>query len=240
MNIHIFGHSICRRMKVLPINEEDFGLPKNPTFVDVLFEKYNIDERCFYQADCLSEERILYFLKKAPLKIDIAIIFHGFPDHIFAPGLDRDLSPHTNVDFWKKQILNRFKFKQNRMQDKAKENLVELSKEEFKDAFANYKKYFYTHDLAVNRYNGALIQIDQYLTAKKIPAIHCMPSKDKLYMPSWFKFNSGIVDYELSFMQDHSYKFLYSGTISTNHISLKGNTYIFNTLEKYIQQILSQ
>lgn len=238
MNVHIFGHSICRRAKHKLLNEEGFSFPENPTFVDMFFEKYNLNEQCFFQADCSSEERILYFLKKIPAKIDIAIIFHGIPNYIFCPGLDRDLSPNTEKDFWESGLLDKFKFRQNILKDKSASELIELDKAEFKQAFESYVDYFYTNDLAMNRYYGALIQIDQYLTAKKIPAIHCMLDHS-LAMPSWFKFSSGVVDFELASMQKPSEQFPYAPPISANHVSLEGNKYIFNKLESYIQQLSS-
>jgi len=204
----------------------------------MLFEKYNLDEKCFYQADCISEERILYFLKKTPLKIDVAIIFHGLVDYIFCPGIDRDLSPNLDTDFWTTGLLDRFKFRKNILQDKSTTELVELDKEQFKTAYLNYKEFFYTRDLHVNRYYGALIQIDQYLTAKKIPAIHCLLDNSQA-MPSWFNFTSGIVDKEIASMQKPTEQFPYVPPISANHISLEGNKYIFNKLESYIQQLLS-
>jgi hypothetical protein len=238
MNIHIFGHSICRRASKKLLNEETFSFPENLTFADMFFEKYNLNEQCFYQADCASEERILYFLKKTPLKIDVAIIFHGIPNYIFCPGLDRDLSPNVEEDFWSSGLLDRFKFRQNILKDKSVPELVELDKQDFKQAYKSYTEYFYTNDLAMNRYYGALIQIDQYLTSKKIPAIHCMLNHN-LAVPSWFKFTSGIVDYELASMQTNNKQFPYIPPISANHISLEGNKYIFNKLESYIQELLS-
>lgn len=238
MNIHIFGHSICRRMNYKLLNEETFSFPENPTFVDMIFEKYNLSEEYLNQADCASEERILYFLKKTPLKIDIAIIFHGVPYYIFCPGLDRDLSSSVDKEFWESGLLDRFKFKKNVIKDVHTLELVELDKKEFRKAYESYIEYFYTNNLAMNRYMGALVQIDQYITAKKIPAIHCMLD-NSLSIPPWFKFTSGIVDHELASMQTKNQKFPYVPPISANHISLEGNKYIFNKLESYIQQLLS-
>ena len=238
MNIQIYGHSICRRAGKPLLNEETFSFPESPTFVDMLFEKHSLDERCLHQADCSSEERILYFLKKTPLKIDVAIIFHGIPNYIFCPGLDRDLSPNVEEDFWATGLMDRFKLRQNILNDKSATELIELDKQDFKQAYESYTKYFYTNDLAMNRYYGALIQIDQYLTSKKIPAIHCMLNHN-LAVPSWFKFSSGIVDYEIASMQTNNEKFPYVSPISANHISLEGNKYIFNKLESYIQELLS-
>ena len=119
-----------------------FPFPENPTFADMFFEKYNLNEQCFYQADCASEERILYFLKKTPVKIDVAIIFHGIPNYIFCPGLDRDLSPNVEEDFWSSGLLDRFKFRQNILKDKSVPELVELDKQDFKQAYESYTKYF--------------------------------------------------------------------------------------------------
>ena len=238
MNIHIFGHSVCRRSKKKPVNEETFVSQGNPTFVDMFFEKYNLKEEFYHQADCSSEERILYFLKKCPEKIDVAIIFHSLPYYIFCPGLHRDLSSGTEDSFWETGLIDRFQFNQNVLKDIYTPKLETLDKEKYRKSFESYIDYFYTNDLAVNRYNGALMQIDSYLTAKKIPAIHCM-LKHKVAMPSWFKFSSGIVDHELASMQTSNEKFPYVPPISDNHISVAGNQYIFDKLESYIQQLLS-
>jgi hypothetical protein len=48
----------------------------------------------------------------------------------------------------------------------------------------------------MNRYYGSLVQIDQYITAKKINAIHVV--SDDLQIPSWFKFTSGVIDRDIA------------------------------------------
>jgi hypothetical protein len=60
------------------------------------------------------------------------------------------------------------------------------------DALALNKKYLYHHDLQMNRYYGALAQIDQYLKFKNIPVVHCLGKP--FWYPTWFKFETGIVD----------------------------------------------
>jgi hypothetical protein len=88
------------------------------------------------------------------------------------------------------------------------ENLIKLLQpyiddnkfyKELIDALTLHKKYLYHPDLQQNRYYGALIQIDQYLSYKQIPVVHCL-GKDYWY-PSWFKFTSGVIDKELDTFQ---------------------------------------
>jgi hypothetical protein len=188
MNLHIFGHSVCRRK-----------IERNvaPTFVDILLEKYNLPESNLHQADAGSEERILYFLKKTP-KIDFAVIFHSEPEIVFVPTLERDFFPeeHDGFNWLTDKNLNYYP---DRVNDKSNGQRLLADKNEFISAYNQYMKFFHSRDTLRNRFTGSLIQIDQYLTAKKIPAIHCAFQAS---IPSWFNFTSGEVDYNLIKLQD--------------------------------------
>ena len=217
MNIHIFGHSICRRQKP----------GQQPHFVDILFKKYNLTNNNLHLAACSSEERVLYFLKKTS-NIDYAIIFHGPKNSIFVPTLDRDFDPGNMGSLWVED-LNTTSYYPNRITDSSNEIREFISRHQFRRAYDEYVKYFYTRDLERNRYMGALIQIDQYLTYKKIPVIHC-PFKENI--PSWFNFTSGIINYEIVKLQD---PMNWDEAKMWNRVSPENNLLIADKLIGYIE-----
>lgn len=217
MNLHIFGHSICRRRRSTDRTD--------PLFVDIIFEKYNVSDSCLIQSPVCSEERILYFLKKST-KINVAIIFHGKPNYIFVPTLDRDFDVDNMDNTWKDD-RGRTDYYVNRITDSTSVNIEKIPRLQFRNAYDEHMKYFYTRDLQRNRFMGALLQIDQYLTHKQIPVIHC-PLKNTI--PEWFKFSSGIVDYELANLQDYSI----GENDSWNRVSQENNIYIAEKLGEYI------
>jgi hypothetical protein len=222
MNIHIFGHSICRSSR---------KTSSIPTFSDIILEKFQLPETNLHQADGSSEERILYTLKKTK-NVDLAIIFHGSPSHIFIPTLDRDLI--INDEFWDNSYFKKIKYYQNITNDLSLEDVKEVDREDFKPAFEYFLKYFHTRDLSVNRHNGALIQIDQYLKAKEIPAIHCvLPST----IPDWFKFTSGIVDNEIVMLQFSTNQYACNYDFVINRINPEGNRIIADKLCHYVSLI---
>lgn len=104
------------------------------------------------------------------------------------------------------------------------------------DALTLNKKYLYNPELQQNRYTGALIQIDQYLKYKNIPAIHCLGKP--FWYPKWVQFTSGIVDYELSKFQKNEYTDRYSS--SNNGVSIEGNEIMFNKLVDLINAARSK
>lgn len=135
-----------------------------------------------------SEERILFELKKTK-ELDLAIIFHSEPQYLFLPGCDRDIGLNSLTELrigylfenWDK---NFFQTHHKKFVDKFKDP------ETFYNLITEYRKFLYHPDLQNNRFYGSLIQIDQYLTSKNIPAIHIVNKS----IPNWFKFSSGIVD----------------------------------------------
>ena len=102
---------------------------------------------------------------------------------------------------------------------------------ELVDALVLNKKYLYHPDLQQSRYYGALLQVDQYLSYKQIPTIHCL-GKDYWY-PSWFNFTSGIVDKELATFQE--------GKTSESSVkSPEGNAVMFEKLLELISAARSK
>lgn len=189
-----------------------------------------------------SEERILFELKKTK-EVDVAIVFHADPMHVFVPSLNRDVS---SLD--KNVLLKKFTSPDNKtwyeedlltFKTWLEEENIEWQPtdyEELIDTLVLNKKYLYHPDLQRNRYHGALIQIDQYLTCKQIPVVHCL---EKHGMPDWFKFTSGIVDNELhKFYYDPRYSVRFNE--SDNCINAEGNEIMFNKLVELINAASSR
>jgi len=231
MKLHIFGHSMIKRAR----NEMD-----SPTFVDVLFKKYNLTEENYHFGDQGSEERILYFLKKA-WDVEVAIIFHSHPGIFFVPTLEKDFTILTEDDyFWNSKHFNNLRYYPNIAKDKKlsedeKLNPKFKSKVEFKSDYYTYLKYFHTKDLNTNRHYGALMQIDQYIAHKKIKAIHCILPNT---CPVWFKFTTGIVDETIQSFQYHGNPYHCHHLEMPNSITVEGNELIATMLSNYIDELV--
>jgi hypothetical protein len=104
------------------------------------------------------------------------------------------------------------------------------------ETFELNKKYMYHPDLQMNRFMGALTQIDQYLNYKKIPVVHCIGNLK--HYPPWFKFTSGVVESDLWRLQyDKQYS---TGGESDNSVNPEGNKIIFSSLLKLIEEAQSK
>lgn len=90
------------------------------------------------------------------------------------------------------------------------------------------KKYLEHPDLQMNRYYGALIQIDQYLKSQNIKCIHFL-DKESWY-PRWFNFTSGPVDTEIQKLQKENSPYYIGYNTSSNAINAAGNTIMFNKI----------
>jgi hypothetical protein len=139
-----------------------------------------------------SEERILFELKKTK-DLDLAIIFHSEPQFIFVPNTDRDLSMKQLTSDKSEYLFSEFSSHYHQLHHKKFVELFKTS-EELKLATHYLKTYFHHPDLQLNRFYGSLLQIDQYLHAKSIQAIHVIPKNS---MPAWFEFKSGIVNHSI-------------------------------------------
>lgn len=234
MNIKIFGDSItnARRFTHQPF-----------TFVDILEHHYQCkDEHPNYRgrARC-SEERILYFLKKLK-KIDVAVIFHGHLTHEFCPSCTDDFDHGTiddeDLEYMVSNDVDRHFFNDviYKIPFSADITPCKYNAVTTRNILENHRRFHYNIDLQYNRYQGALSMIDQYVTAKSIKTIHCIQEK---YIPSWFKFSSGIVITEFSDYQHHP---IYgcSYTESQNAITEEGNRIIADRLIGCINELLSQ
>lgn len=244
MKIYFFGHSATKgRMEpIFPktffnLVYDYFSLPNS---VNILengdYEDGHTLSRGFIKC---SEERILFFLKKTKIdpENDIVIIFHGDPNFVFCPSLDHDFR-NSAIDKWDRDYYeekDKNFIQYENFKDKLPKDYYEGTDINWRDVetlLNTNLKNFYHIDLQFNRYYGALIQIDQYLRSRKIPVIHCI---HKEYIPSWFKFSSGIVDTELIEIQYNSdYSISYAK--SSNGINEEGNKIIANKLTKYIKK----
>ena len=205
--------------KFKPFIEEDKG-----SFIDTICKKY--------KAICVSTgaaegsiERILVNLKKTK-KIDFAFIFYSSPSRFYLPNTDRDI----DIGDFDKYFSDK---KANYLFNIQKQNTENLKKdfdnlEEFIKTISLYKKYLYDPDVHLNRWYGALIQIDQYITAKNIPCVHVV---NKNIIPPWFEFSSGIVAHEIYDLCKQNYD-----RSLPNNISEQGQDLIADALIKIVDK----
>lgn len=204
----------------------NFPIYDQTSFIDMVVEKtgYRLANKGVPQG---SQERILFELKKTK-KLDIAVIFHSIPRFIFLPTAERDVDIN---DIDQRKCMYVWKEKQDRdemqtMRDEyfnyggIKEAFGDI--ESFITTFASYREYLHHPDLQMNRFYGALVQIDQYLTHMKIPAIHVYGTK---HIPPWFKFSSGVERPDIHTLIDTHYEQGYP-----NNISATGQTVIAEKL----------
>jgi len=211
MNIGFYGHSNCAYCS------ED-------SFLDIVAKHYNgtIINTGVKQG---SEERVLFELKKSK-NLDIAVIFHCLPKFLFLPGCDRDINVH---DIERKRADQLFS-DDHLDQEFNQENSPKFKKlfndnVTFFNAVNTFKDYFYHPDLMMNRYYGALIQINQYLKNKDITVVHVIDSKYPL--PSWFKFTTGTVNYTvMDIVKSHKA----TNPFFVNCISKEGNQQVAKEL----------
>lgn len=121
-------------------------------------------------------------------------------------------------------------------------------KEEFKneieyflglfDALNLNKKYLYHHDLQMNRYYGALIQIDQYLSFKNIPVVHCLGKP--WWYPNWFRFTSGVTDSEIYKLQHEVTGHYATVKESDNNMNEEGNRIAFELIMPLIKLAITK
>lgn len=139
------------------------------------------------------------------------IEFHNYSD-VLGKWLDGD---HTDL----KQLLI-----ENARQSKNDKKFFS----ELFDALVLYKKYMSHPDLSMNRFYGAMIQIDSYLKYKKIPCVHFL-DRAKWY-PVWHTFESGPLNTNLSKIGLENSKYMIGYDNSSNGINAEGNKLIFEEI----------
>lgn len=226
MNIGFYGDSRCQ------------NAASAQSWMRLLADHFDADIAATGTVQC-SEERILYQLKKTR-DLDLAVIFHS-ESHLclFLPNMERDLHQILsdqraeylleNQHFFNVEMNipeNRSSHPRFHKQFRSGHNLIKI--------LNNYRKIFYDNDASRNRYWGSLIQIDQYLTAKKIPAIH-VPTPGQT--PDWFRFSSGRVadDVRDIFKQHYQHK---SVQPFLNWMTPEGNLAVFQRLKEIVEELI--
>jgi hypothetical protein len=227
MRIGFYGHSTA--------SWSGFPIDGVNSFIDKIIETHNaiLVNSGVPQG---SEERVLFELKKTK-NIDLAIIFHSSPSYVFLPKCARDVSIY-DAGIRKAARL----WDQNPTQE-----AIEATKEKYfsygniKEVFEDIEtfvstmtlnqEYLYHPDLQMNRFIGALVQIDQYLVAKKIPAIHIYSEN---HIPSWFSFNSGIIANDVQILIN-----TYNKSGFPNNLSAEGQQMIAFHLSRHINTLLA-
>lgn len=185
-----------------------------------------------------SEERLLYEIKKTK-KLDLAIVVHTKPKFIFVPSWNRDIRTTDKEDILKKfqyNLLDADGVLQDpdSVRGDINENYFE-NKDEFILAVQLYYKYMMHPDLQRDRYHGALIQIDQYLTYKKIPTVHIVGVNTEI--PKWFEFKSGVTFQSMpELLDEHAVH----RSQSANMLDAEGNDKIFKKILPVIQKAIDK
>jgi|688.fasta_scaffold384287_1 hypothetical protein len=232
MTLHIIGHSMtighhCHE------SQSNRNLPT--TFSDMLIEKYRdqFDVQVHSYRQC-SEERILQIVRTIKSPIDKVIIFHSHPSFVYFPSFDRDIGCIDDIEYIQSlDIVCYYNYcKPGKPFDPNDKLSRPISGSEFVQIYKTVMNYTVSADVSQKRFNGAILQIDQLLTVRKIPVIHCPMAKT---LPVWFNFSSGITDNELSIIDSGKHNIGYQRSL--NAIDNEGNTIIFNKLSEYIDNL---
>jgi hypothetical protein len=211
LKIGFYGHSSCSSVG-------------DGSYLSLIAEKFNADivNTGVKQG---SEERILLELKKEK-NLDVAIIFHSRPSFIFLPNCKRDIG------------INSFTLERARylFEGGYGEELATFeSPEMLHYHIESYKSFFSSPDLMRNRYYGALCQIDDYLAIKKIKCIHITTEK---YIPKWFKFRSGIVNFDIM-SEVNKFSLIQGQSYFHNFMTPGGNQFLFEKLFPIISELIN-
>jgi hypothetical protein len=123
-----------------------------------------------------SEERVLIDLKKHK-NLDVAVIFHSRPASLFLPRCDRDIDIRSDEI---KAYIDRY----------GDIPRIFKTEENFVACIRYYRQYLYTHNLHINRFQGALLLIDSYCLSKVPATIHVLDNNNA--MPWFTGFRSGV------------------------------------------------
>jgi len=211
--------------------------PNDESYIDRIRKKYSADIVNLGVPQG-SEERILFELKKTK-ELDVAIIFHSLIRYIFIPKCKRDLSIRTVPDkkstlLWTEKNLEQPTEEEFEKEFFSYSNLKEVFKtrEQFCEAMSTYKEYFYHPDLITSRFHGTVLLIDNYLCNKNIKVFHAI-KPDPVIFPNWLKIQSGPVDIDILPM---SLNKPIVGEKFCNNLDLKGNDFVFNRLDDWLQR----
>lgn len=216
MNIGFYGHSNC-------------AYRSQHSFLDIMANQLNatVVNNGVKQG---SEERILFELKKTK-NLDLAIIFHSEPGFTHLPKCDRDVDL-TNISQRRMEYL----MKQHEWDGEFLQNYNPVFKKQFGklENFINtaqaFRDHFYHPDAMLNRFYGALMQIDRYLIDRNIPCIHVLEYNNAI--PNWFKFGSGVVDYTVMHLcQKHKIE---RENFFVNVITQNGNVAVASRLTELV------
>jgi hypothetical protein len=151
-----------------------------------------------------------------------------------ADWADYDIEKHVivgkTIDRWAQRPLEELTSSQDFHNEHHKKFMAKFgSPETFIDAIKIYRKYFEEPDLIMNRFSGALVQIDQYLQFKNIKAIHIVGNN--ITLPPWFKFQNSLVDDVIPDILD---KHDVGNVFFVNNIDKEGNLLVADRLEQLI------
>jgi hypothetical protein len=243
------AYSENKKMKIIVYGPSMGAMSEEQkTFHYYLKEHYSAD-LLYKGCTVCSEERTLYEIKKQ--KIDaIHVIFHSKPTYMYFPGWHRDIKTLDQGEivkkiFGKNILLPNIFNHNNTVLSSDKDALLAWYKKELDNGSEEFKiiyemipfmqKYSYSPELQQNRYQGALIQIDQYCRSKNLKVIHCLGEKS--WYPKWFNFSSGIIDHEC-FELVKKNKESYNSSI--NGVSHEGNIKIYQRLISLIDAACSR
>jgi hypothetical protein len=223
MNIGFYGHSSCAFL-----GEDSFL-----TMLSTRFTAQIVNAG----ARQGSEERILFCLKKSK-NLDFAVIFHSEPGYVFLPNSDRDIDLTNITDDRIEYLMTQQEWDFNWTDT----NFPKFKKEfetvdNFKTVARLFRKHFYNPDMMVNRFYGALMQIDKYLKDKNIPCIHILNKSNAI--PNWFKFESGPVNYDIMELVK-MHKTPPGSQFSPNVMTREGNNLVAENLAGAINAVHSR
>lgn len=220
-HIGFYGHSGC-------------AYRSKDSFIDILAEKLN-SKVVNIGVRQGSEERILFELKKTK-KLDVAIIFHSEPGYLFLPNSDRDIDISGINQKRIENLIPETDWDSNFSQKYSPKFLEEFKcRQDFTSLMDNIRDHLYHPDVMLNRFYGNLIQIDQYLLAKKIPAVHILEKSNAI--PQWFAFQSGVTDYTVAPLYQI---FKAKQPFFVNCITKEGNLEVVKKLEVLINAACSR
>jgi hypothetical protein len=259
LKIGFFGHSIAQ-------TDDKLDFP----FIEKIKKHYNAEIVNIGTALCSEERILFELKKRHTKPgLDVAVIFHANPKFTFVPSIHRDfarIDGEEEIFKLNHELIEQQKdypdalyynipaeAKSATLEDlKEWYNHYEEGIQSIKNAvnvemindfklFLPYYKMYMTHpDLSRNRYQGALLLLDNYLNNSDIAVVHAINPKKKEWFPNWFKFSTGLIDNTLQSFQDNESPYSSNYHNSPNAVTPEGNHIMYETLVKYIDQLLNE